>query len=95
MEYQPTPDDYTWPAVAAIIGLFILVTAVVTILIWHRSATTRAKVQLVREREYRELAEGAVAAQERNDRQLAEISSQLQDMRGRLETFEKILKEVE
>jgi hypothetical protein len=37
------------------------------ILIWHRSATTRAKVQLVREREYRELAEGAIAAQDRND----------------------------
>jgi hypothetical protein len=40
---------------------------VVTILIWHRSAMTRAKVQLVREREYRELAEGAIAAQDRND----------------------------
>ncbi|WP_018220874.1 hypothetical protein [Salinispora pacifica] len=95
MEYQPTADDYTWPAVAAIIGLFILVTAVVTVLIWHRSATTRAKAQLVREREYRELAEGAVAAQDRNDHTLSEINSQLQEMRGRLDSFERILKDVE
>ncbi|MFI5836572.1 hypothetical protein ACIA5A_23120 [Micromonospora sp. NPDC051300] len=95
MDYQPTPDDYTWPATAAIIGLFILVTAVVTVLIWHRSATIRAKAQLVREQEYRQLAEGAVAAQERADRHLTEINSQLQEVRGRLDSFERILKEVE
>jgi hypothetical protein len=95
MDYQPQADDYTWPAVAAIIGLFILVTAVVTVLVWHRSATTRAKVQLVREKEYREIAEGAVAAQDRADRQLTEINSQLQEMRGRLDSFERILKDVE
>ncbi|WP_447040975.1 hypothetical protein [Streptomyces sp. DSM 118878] len=35
-------DEYQWQAVAAIIGVFILITSVIVVVIWTRTTTTRA-----------------------------------------------------
>ncbi|MET8539650.1 hypothetical protein ABZW03_03180 [Kitasatospora sp. NPDC004799] len=77
-----------WTEVVGALGLFVLLTAVLTVVIWQFGATYRAKAVLAREEEYRKLAEAAVDAQQRTERQLTEV-------RGRLESMERILKEVE
>jgi phage shock protein B len=74
--------------VAGAIGLFILVTAVLTMIIWQFGATWRAKAVLAREEEYRKLAEQTASA-------LQETEQELSRMRARLESMERILKEVE
>jgi Tfp pilus assembly protein PilO len=94
MDYQPQPDS-EWPFVAGIIGVFVLLTAVITLLIWQRAATARARAVLAREKEYRDIAEGSLAAQEQTKRHLADIVARLDEMQNRLNTLERILREVE
>ncbi|MER5354070.1 hypothetical protein ABT093_27505 [Kitasatospora sp. NPDC002551] len=77
-----------WTEIIGALGLFLLVTVVLAVLIWQFGATYRAKAALAREGEYRKLAETAVAVQQDTERELSE-------MRGRLESLERILKEVE
>ncbi|WP_370947686.1 hypothetical protein AB5J62_09055 [Amycolatopsis sp. cg5] len=77
-----------WGEVAGVIGIFVLLTVVIAVAISQVAATWRAKAVLAREEEYRKLAERAVSSQENIERQLA-------DMRTRLQSVEKVLKEVE
>ncbi|MFI1382429.1 hypothetical protein [Embleya sp. NPDC020886] len=91
-----------WQEVIGVIGVFALVTSVITVGIWQLAATWRAKAQLAREGEYRSIADRAVLAQEGTERQLTAITDQLTQARGQLETVqdrlesvERILKEVE
>ncbi|WP_121717438.1 hypothetical protein [Streptomyces sp. E5N91] len=91
-----------WQEIIGVIGVFILVISVVTVGIWQLAATWRAKAQLAREKEYRSIADRAVLVQEGMERQLTEITGQLGQTRGqlvsmqeRLESLERILKDVE
>jgi type II secretory pathway component PulL len=84
-----------WMEVAGAIGLFLLVTTVITVTIWQLAATWRAKAALGREEVYRKLAEDAVRAQESVDRKLSEVDEKLRTMDARLATLERILKDVE
>ncbi|MFF7456753.1 hypothetical protein [Kitasatospora sp. NPDC008115] len=77
-----------WTEVVGALGLFLLVTVVLAVLVWQFGATCRAKAVLAREGEYRRLAEAAVGVQQETERQLA-------DVRQRLASLERILKEVE
>jgi Tfp pilus assembly protein PilO len=88
-------DEYQWQAVAAIIGVFILVTAVIVVLIWRRTTTTRAKALLSRESDYRDLSEAGAKAQETLSRQLESVDARLADMQSRLDKVERILKDAE
>jgi hypothetical protein len=72
---------HQWQEIIATIGVFVLLTTVITVAVWQLAVTRRAKATLTREHEYRLLAERAVASQENAERRLAEI--------------ERILKEVE
>ncbi|GAA1411531.1 hypothetical protein GCM10009639_63250 [Kitasatospora putterlickiae] len=74
--------------VVGALGLFVLVTVVLAVVVWQFGATYRAKAALAREGEYRRLAETAVGVQQETERQLAEV-------RQRLASMERILKEVE
>ncbi|WP_086822906.1 hypothetical protein [Streptomyces sp. NRRL B-24572] len=77
-----------WTEVVGAAGLFLLITIVITVVVWQLGATHRAKAALAREGEYRRLAEAAVDVQQRTERQLEKV-------RERLESMERILKEVE
>ncbi|MGZ3145672.1 hypothetical protein ACVDFE_27505 [Lentzea chajnantorensis] len=57
-------SPYDWQEIIGVVGVFVLITAVTTVLIWQLAATWRAKAALARENEYRALAERAVQAQE-------------------------------
>ncbi|QFU92393.1 hypothetical protein [Amycolatopsis sp. YIM 10] len=77
-----------WAELAGVIGIFILITTVLTVAIWQLAVSWRAKAALSREETYRDLAERAVRSQEETQRQLTEL-------RSRVEGVERILKDVE
>ncbi len=88
-------SDQDWQEVVGVIGLFVLLTAVITVAIWQLAASWRARAVLAREQEYRALAEAAIRSQENTERQLADLSGRLSEMRSRMDSLERILKEVE
>ncbi|KQZ16547.1 MULTISPECIES: hypothetical protein [Streptomyces] len=81
-------NETDWQEVFGVIGAFTLVTVVITVIIWQFGANWRAKAVLAREEEYRKLAEQSLEAQQQTERQLAGIQT-------RMESLERILKEVE
>ena len=72
-------------------GLFTMI----TVTIWQVTAIARAKMLAPRAGTYQKLAETSAAVQETTDLQLREITLVLEDMRVRLASLERILKEVE
>lgn len=88
-------DGHGWTEVVGAFGLFALVTTALTTVIWQFTATRRAKVQMVRELEYRKLAESATAAQQGTEERLKEIGERLAEMQGRMDALERILQTVE
>jgi len=79
---------HQWQEIIGVIGIFVLITVVLTVLIVQLAATWRAKAKLAREDEYRALAEKAVRTQEETERRLA-------DVQERLRSIEHVLKEVD
>jgi hypothetical protein len=77
------------------IGIFVLATAVVITIIRQVAISRRARAQLVRESEYKKVAEAAVTGQQNIERQLAEIGGQVSDLRSRTDSIERVLKAVE
>lgn len=77
------------------LGGLLLVTLVVVVALLQRGRTQRAEAVLIHEQECRRLAELAVSTQELTDQRLQEISTQLTDVRARIESMERILKDVE
>lgn len=59
------------------------------------AAVQQAKAHLANDNAYRQLAEQAVAAQAEAARRLTSIDATLSDLKSRLATVEKVLKEVE
>ena len=62
---------------------------------WQFGATWRARAVLARENEYRLIADKAVLVQESTERQLAEVGGRLAEMKTRLQSLERVLKDVE
>ncbi|MGA8114428.1 MAG: hypothetical protein WCA46_12245 [Actinocatenispora sp.] len=88
-------SGHAWAEVAGAIGLSVLTTTVLTVTIWQLAATWRAKILLARENEYRKLAQTSLLVQEATERRLAEIDERLARTQSRVETVERILREVE
>jgi hypothetical protein len=84
-----------WQEIIGVIGVFVLIISVVTMSIWQLAATWRAKAVLAREHEYRAIADKAVLVQESTERQLAEMTGRLAEVQTRLQSVERILKDVE
>lgn len=84
-----------WQEVVGAVGIFGMIIVVVTIVVWHMAATWRARAILARDHEYRTLAEKAIRNQDAIEKQLAGIDSSLEDIRTRMRSVERILKEVE
>lgn len=75
--------------------IFLVVGAVVVTAIWQIGAGRRAKAALARDRDYRTIAERAIAAQEATEGRLADATGQLAEMNLRVAAMERILKDVE
>ncbi|MBB2740555.1 UNVERIFIED_ORG: nitrate/nitrite-specific signal transduction histidine kinase [Microbispora rosea subsp. rosea] len=88
-------SGHDWTEVVGAVGLFALITTVISVTVVQLAATWRAKVTLAREAEYRKLAEGAAQAQEATERRLAELGERFGQMQTRLASIERILEQVE
>ena len=71
------------------------ISAVICIAIWQLAATRRAKMAVVREQEYKDLAQRVAAVIEQNDTRLADLNSRLAKMQSQVDSMEKLLKDIE
>ncbi|RKN41149.1 hypothetical protein D7223_25565 [Micromonospora endolithica] len=88
-------DGHDWTEVVGAIGIFTLLVSFPIVIIVQFAKTRRARVAGAREDEYRRLAQTAVQAQESNAHLLAALHNRLGVMETRLETLERVLKDVD
>ncbi len=84
-----------WSDVVGAIGVFTLLTVVISVTVVQLATTWRAKAALARESEYRTLADAAVRVQETTERMLAALGEQSGQMQAQLASIQDILKQVE
>lgn len=77
-----------WQEIIGTIGVFVLLTVVITVVIWQVATSWRAKAALAQQASYRTLAQAAVTTQQNIDKQLSDVAS-------RLASVERMLKEIE
>ncbi len=88
-------DDFEgWPLAIFLIGFFISIAVVVTVIAWQFFATWRARMSVAREEAYRSLAEESTRAQHRVADRLEAAVAELTDIRQRTTELERMLKEV-
>lgn len=80
-----------WVAVAGALGVF----AVVAVLIWSVMGVAKANVAVKREVEYKKLAMQATEAQQATADRLQTVVSDLAELRTKVASMEKLLREVE
>jgi uncharacterized glyoxalase superfamily metalloenzyme YdcJ len=88
-------SEHDWTEVVGAIGIFTLLTTVITVTIVQLATSWRAKAMLAREDSFRTIAEASVRAQEQTERHLAELGTRLAELDSRMTSLERILKEVE
>ena len=74
----------TLPLATLLIGAFL----------WYRVAALKARATLANTDAYKQIAESSAKAQGETAAALSEMQSSLADVRSRLESIEKVLKEV-
>lgn len=84
-----------WQEVIGAVGIFGMVIVIVTIVVWNMAATWRARAILTRDYEYRTLAEKANKNQDAIEQKLTDINEHLTDLRTRMHSVERVLKEIE
>ncbi len=84
-----------WQEIIGTIGVFSLIAIVIVVSIWQFASTRRAKIVLARESEYRRIADKSLLVQESVERHLAELGGRVAEMQTRMQTLERLLKEVE
>lgn len=88
-----------WGSVLFVLGMMAIFAVVASILIWQvfrtRQATIESRAQIAREEAYRRLAEEAVSVQNRTSAELAQLTEGMADLRVRVATIERMLREVE
>nr|WSZ99200.1 hypothetical protein OH820_29175 [Streptomyces sp. NBC_00857] len=84
-----------WQEVIGAVGIFGMVIVIVTIVVWNMAATWRARAILARDYEYRTLAEKAVRNEDAIQQRLTDIDEHLADLRTRMHSVERVLKEIE
>ena len=89
-----TPSTDAAIAVAGVIGVFIALTVIASLLIWQIGATWRARMSVARESAYQQLATEATQAQSRSASAVELANVTLTDLRARLVEIERVLKEV-
>jgi hypothetical protein len=88
-----------WGSVFFVLGIMAIFAVVVSILIWQvfrtRQATIESRAQIAREEAYRRLAEEGVSVQNRTAAELTQLTEGMADLRVRVATIERVLREVE
>ncbi|MGW1404927.1 hypothetical protein [Streptomyces sp. NPDC002403] len=84
-----------WQEIIGAVGIFGMVIVIVTIVVWNMAATWRARAILARDYEYRTLAEKAVRNEDAIEQKLTAIDEHLADLRTRMHSVERVLKEIE
>ena len=88
-----------WGSVLFTLGMMAIFAVVASILIWQvfrtRQATIESRAQIAREEAYRRLAEESVSVQNRTAAELAQLTEGMADLRVRIATIERMLREVE
>ncbi len=90
MGQMPTPDVSNVAMITGIVfvlGVCVLITIIIVVVVWQLFGTWRARASLAREEAYRKLVEDTASAQR-------QIAGDLSDLRARVETIEKLLREV-
>jgi hypothetical protein len=75
--------------------VLILMVIVLVVLVWQGLATYRAKVNIQREETYRKLAEKVAETEEKSVETQQKTIEVLDDMRTRLISIEKMLRDIE
>ncbi len=88
---EPTSWSDAWIAIAGI----LMVTTVITVVVWQSLGTWRARMAVSRENAYRQLAEEATTAQRSVAEQQQMIIAELADVRARMSEIERMLRDVE
>lgn len=91
-------NNLDWMAVFGMfftIALLVLITVVIVVVIWQSFVTKRARMSVEREEAYRKLAEQATAVQQKTAMVEEKITEGVEELRTRVATIEKLLRDVE
>ena len=88
-----------WGSVFFVLGIMTIVAMVSVVLIWQvfrtRQATIESRAKIAQEEAYRRLAEEAMSVQHRTAAELTQLTEGIADLRVRVATIERVLREVE
>jgi hypothetical protein len=88
-----------WGSVFFVLGFMAIIAMVSVVLIWQvfrtRQATIESRARIAQEEAYRRLAEEATSVQNRTAAELAQLTEGMADLRVRVATIERMLREVE
>lgn len=88
-------EPTSWSEAGIAIASILMVTAVITVVVWQIFGTWRARMVVSREEAYRKLAEEATALQRRIAENQHRIAEELADLRTRMTAVERLPREVE
>lgn len=82
-------------SLAFIITVSIIVSVIIIVVIIQVFSTTRARMSITREESYHKLAEESVVSNKKTTEEVEKMSAELVEIKNRLISIEKILREVE
>ena len=77
------------------LALYVLIALIIMASLWQGAAIAKAKVSSNREEQYRILAERAISSGQKAADEQQKIAETLEDMRVRLASIEKLLRDVQ
>lgn len=88
-----------WGSVILVMGILVLVAAIIIVVLWQGMKMAQAKsanaAVIAQEQAYRRLAEEATSVQNRTAAELSQLTEGMADLRVRVATIERVLREVE
>jgi Flp pilus assembly protein TadB len=97
---DPVNDVWSgWGSVFFVLGVMAITALVATVLIWQifrtRQATIESRARIAQEEAYRRLAEEMTSVQKRTASELDQLTEGVADLRVRVASIERMLREVE
>lgn len=88
-----------WGSVILVVGTMVLVTIIIVVVLWQvfhtRRSTLESRAMIAQEEAYRRLAEESTSLQHRTAAELNQLTEGMADLRVRVATIERMLREVE
>lgn len=97
---EPANDVWAgWGSVFFVLGIMTIAALVAVVIIWQvfrtRQATIESRAQIAQEEAYRRLAEESTSVQKRTASELDQLTEGMADLRVRVASIERMLREVE